>query len=202
MWTYWYAIPIGMALIISRPSRYCKVVIIPVSVSVSVSLWHRYRTTGSCLCGVPLVSIRVQGYHGTRVPWYGPYYHGSIPWDTYAYTCTSQSRQWCEGGSESVGVSCPAFAPSLNWLPCILPKHTWFSCVPFVRTYVRTTYVLIMLCHNFTRVRTHVYHWYSSTRVPWYVLEYDIRTYHGTVPYHGMVPVVHVYKYNIVSKTT
>ncbi len=29
----------------------------------------------------------------------------------------------CEGGSESVGVCCPAFAPSLNWLPCILPKH-------------------------------------------------------------------------------
>ncbi len=29
--------------------------------------------------------------------------------------------------SESVGVCCPAFAPSLNWLPCILPKHTWFS---------------------------------------------------------------------------
>jgi hypothetical protein len=28
-------------------------------------------------------------------------------------------RQWCEGGSES---ACPAFAPSLNWLPCILPQ--------------------------------------------------------------------------------
>jgi hypothetical protein len=28
------------------------------------------------------------------------------------------TNQWCEGGSESVGVCCPAFAPSLNWLPC------------------------------------------------------------------------------------
>jgi hypothetical protein len=33
----------------------------------------------------------------------------------------------CEDGSESVGVCCPAFAPCLNWLPCILPKHLWFS---------------------------------------------------------------------------
>ncbi len=34
---------------------------------------------------------------------------------------------WCEEGgrSESVGVCCPAaFAPSLNWLPYVLPKHT------------------------------------------------------------------------------
>ncbi len=40
---------------------------------------------------------------------------------------TSPLRQWCGGGSESVGVCCPAFAPSLNWLPRIPPKHTWFS---------------------------------------------------------------------------
>jgi hypothetical protein len=33
----------------------------------------------------------------------------------------------CEGGSECVGVCCLAFAPSLTWLPCILPKHKWFS---------------------------------------------------------------------------
>ncbi len=42
----------------------------------------------------------------------------------------------------------PVYAPSLNWLPCILPKHTWFSvhmCALFqsescdiISTYVRT----------------------------------------------------------------
>jgi hypothetical protein len=45
-----------------------------------------------------------------------------------AHTCIhgrthSPLRQWCEGGSERVGVCCPSFAPSLNWLPCILPTH-------------------------------------------------------------------------------
>ncbi len=36
------------------------------------------------------------------------------PYGTHVRTCT-------------VGVCCPVFAPSFNWLPCILPKHTWFS---------------------------------------------------------------------------
>jgi hypothetical protein len=55
---------------------------------------------------VPL-GVVLHVYHGTRVP------IGTVPVHVYV--------------RESVGVCCPAFAPSLNWLPCILPKHTWFS---------------------------------------------------------------------------
>ncbi len=51
---------------------------------------------------------------------------------TRGHTCVCVYRccggpAWCEGGSESVDVCCPAIAPSLNWQSCILTKHTWFS---------------------------------------------------------------------------
>jgi hypothetical protein len=87
-------------------------------------------------------------------------------------------EQWCEGDSESAGACCLAFAPSLNWLPCILPKPTWFSvhiCVPFSnhKEHYCTRYVRTSLEKGTrTRVRTRVQ--YHGTRVPWY---YE---YHGT----------------------
>jgi hypothetical protein len=59
-----------------------------------------------------LVGILPHGTNGTIVPWY----HG-----------TDDAHVYSEGGSERVGVYGPSFATSLNWLPCVLPKHTWFS---------------------------------------------------------------------------
>jgi hypothetical protein len=61
------------------------------------------------------------------------------PWYAYVYLLADmvvaipavdrprhRSRQWCEGGSESVG---RCVLPSLSQLAavCIRPKHTWFS---------------------------------------------------------------------------
>jgi hypothetical protein len=68
------------------------------------------------------------------------------------------------------------YVRTLNWLPCILPKHTWFSvhmCALFqsqscditlkvrtyVRTYVRTTWYLYHGTIG-TSTMVHVYHWY------------------------------------------
>ncbi len=112
-------------------------------------------------------------------------------------------------GSESVGVCCPAFAPSLNWLPCILPKHTWFSvhmCALFqsescditlkVRTYstyhtgtsyvhTRCTHLRTIGTYVHTSTRTRV-HCVPGTRVPWYVHVYSrVRTYVRTMVPNG-----------------
>jgi hypothetical protein len=114
-----------------------------------------------------------------------------------------------EGGSESVGVCCPAFAPSLNWLPCILPKHA------FVRTrvrmfwedtrhpaergseYVRTATLrdvdvpMVPGTTNGTMV-VHVY----RTRIRTYVV-HELEPYHGI--YHGtMVRVPWYHNGNII----
>ncbi len=63
-------------------------------------------------------SVHMCPFRYYRVHWHGidSRYHGT--------RAPMVSRQWCEDGSESVGVCCPAFAPSLNWLPCILPPKT------------------------------------------------------------------------------
>jgi hypothetical protein len=124
---------------------------------------------------------RGRGGRCTMVPWYCTYVLVRMYPSLHARRhCSGDSRgsplrQWCEGGSESVGRCCPAFAPSLNWLPCMLPKHTWFSvhvCALFqsescditlyhgstyVRTYVRTlvrTMVRTYTCANGTYVVT------------------------------------------------
>jgi hypothetical protein len=64
------------------------------------------------------------------------------------------------------GTTCPSFAPSLNWLPCILPEHTWFSahmCALFqsvrfdmtLRTNART---YVPWYHHWYQRMVHVYH--------------------------------------------
>jgi hypothetical protein len=98
-------------------------------------------------------------------------------------------RQWCEGGSERVGVCSPAFAPSLKWLPCILPKHTWLPmhmCALFqsescdiTRTHTSTNMRAMM--HGVTLVST--CHWYVRTRT-------YVRTYLDTMVLVTMVPVL------------
>ncbi len=87
------------------------------------------RLPGSTMCTIPMVRyvhVYVRTYNSTYVPLV--YYHAGKAYTftmVYVYHwCPSPLRQWCAGGSESVGVCCPAFAPSLNWLPCILPQHT------------------------------------------------------------------------------
>jgi hypothetical protein len=82
----------------------------------------------------------VHVFHGTRVRTYVQY--------MCTYMCTTRITRtkyqlvyvyvvhanWYPGPGPGlkhtyvhIGVCCPAFAHSLNWLPCILPKHTWFS---------------------------------------------------------------------------
>jgi hypothetical protein len=100
------------------------------------------------------------------------------------------------GGSESVGVCCPAFAPSFNWLPCILSKHTWCSvhkCALFqseVVTYIVCTYhgtLVRTRTYTYTRVRTRVPCWQLEKRI-YVCTEYCttgiVMSQHGYIPWY------------------
>jgi hypothetical protein len=76
-------------------------------------------------------------------------------------------------------VCCPAIAPSLNWLPSILPKHTWFSghmCALFQSESCDITllvrYVRSIPWYQMVR--------YPGTMVPWYLKYKQYPWYHGT----------------------
>ncbi len=110
-------------------------------------------------------------YMCTMVPWY----HTSGTYQCTEYGTRTMVWYVHVYGSESVGGCCPAFAPSLSWLPCIFPKQTC-TCVPYVLEY----HGMILLCHN---VPVHVY---SST-------------YHGTMVWYSYA-MVHL-SYSVVWHT-
>jgi hypothetical protein len=105
--------------------------------------WHTCTYHGISKTTRIQAHVRGRPFVRTRVRWYPWYTLPLVPW--YSSTMARRRlpdpgapaqgvdagpgsypslprfpRQWWE---ETVGVCCPASAPSLNWLPCT-PKHT------------------------------------------------------------------------------
>ncbi len=104
---------------------------------------------------------------------------------------TSPLGQWCEGGSESVGVCCPAFAPSLNWLSCFLPKHKCTYQVPLAWPRHVTTLVTFRYGNmaSVATIKVLQYQYVHHTYVPRGTDNVMYTCTYGT----KMVPMVHVY---------